>query len=108
MGIGKIAFDAQYAALAEARASVRVGRVVIDRCLCGAFGLSRTDTEQGTYEAAVASIKLMRDSWPAGVPIDGTKIEFMRVGGEKWLRFRVAGHSETDGLISLSVEAEYA
>jgi hypothetical protein len=107
MGIGSIAFNAQFNYLTEARAVVRVGRVTIDRCLCGSFGMSRTDTDQGSYEAAVASVKLEKTSWPVGVKVEGTKIDFMRVGGE-WKTFRVAASSETDGILNLTLEAEYA
>ena len=107
MGIGSIAFSAQWNGFAEARAFLRVDRAVISQCLCGSFGLSRTDTDQGSYEAAVASVKVKKIDWPARVKIEGTKVDFMRTGGE-WKRFRVSGSSETDGILSLILEAEFA
>jgi len=47
MGIGSKVFEAQYAALAEARARLRIGRDIVERCLCGSFQSVLTDTEEG-------------------------------------------------------------
>ena len=109
MKIGPTIFNAQWNALTAARCLLRVdGRTVIERCLCGSFGLVRTDTDAGQYDAAMSSVKLMKSSWPAGKNPEGEKVEFMRVGGAEWKKYRIAGTSETDGVLNLTLEAEFA
>lgn len=108
MGIGSRVFDAQYAALAEARARLRIGRDVVERCLCGSFATSRTDTDEGSYEAVTGSVKMLKTDWPKSGKIEGTAVDFMRAGESEWRACRVAGVSETDGVYSLILEAEYA
>jgi hypothetical protein len=108
MGIGSIVFDAQWEGFTEARCSLRVGRDIVGRCLCGSFATTRMDTEQGVYEATVASVKLKKSDWPARESPHGKKIEFVRVGETQWRVCRVAGVSETDGIYSLTLEAEFA
>ena len=108
MGIGSKVFEAQYGALVEARASIRVGKDVIARCLCGSFSTAIVDTDQGQTSAVVASVKMKKSDWPkAGLP-DGSKIDFIRNGETDWKPFRVSGSSETDGIYSLTIEAEFA
>ena len=108
MGIGSRVFEAQYAALADARASVRVGKDIVARCLCGSFATTRTATDEGVYEAVVASVKMLKADWPAKGKIEGTKVDFLRSGETEWKPCRVVGVSETDGIYSLSLEAEFA
>lgn len=108
MGIGTTVFDAQYASLTEARASIRVGRDVVARCLCGSFSTMRTDTDQGAFEAVTASVKLKKSDWPKEGKIEGEKVDFCRAGDTEWRECRVAGVSETDGIYSLILEAENA
>ena len=107
MGIGSRVFEAQYAALAEARARLRIGRDVVERCLCGSFQNTPTDTEEGQYLAVVASVKMLVSDWPNKLRPEGRKVDFARVGGE-WKACRVAAASETDGVWSLTLEAEFA
>lgn len=108
MGIGATIFDAQWNALTEARASLRVGRVVVARCLCGSFASQRVDTDQGTYEALTASVKMKKTDWPATGKIEGKTVDFCRNGSDEWKTCRVSGTSETDGIMSLVIEAEFA
>lgn len=108
MGIGSTVFDAQWNALTEARASIRVGRRIVERCLCGSFATSRTATDEGTYEAITASVKMKKTDWPATGKIEGKTVDFCRNGFEEWKTYRVAGTSETDGILSLVIEAEFA
>jgi len=107
MGIGSKVFEAQYAALAEARASIRVGRRIIERCLCGSFATTRVSTDQGVYEATVASVKMKKADWPAREKMHGALVEMCRVGDTEWKPGRIVGVSETDGILSLALEAEF-
>lgn len=107
MAIGSIVFDAQWNALTEARASIRVGRVVVARCLCGSFASQRVDTDQGSYEAITASVKMKKADWPEPGKIEGKTVDFCRNGSDEWKTCRVAGTSETDGILSLVIEAEF-
>ena len=107
--MGQTIFNAQWNGLSAARARLRVDeRTIIERCLCGSFGLVRTDTDAGQYDAAISSVKLMKTDWPAGKKPEGATVEFMRVGGVEWKKYRVAGTSETDGVLNLTLEAEFA
>lgn len=108
MGIGSKVFEAQYAALAEARARLRIGRDIVERCLCGSFQSVQTDTEEGQYSALVASVKMNVADWPGKGKPEGVKVEFARAGSDIWKQCRVASASETDGIYSLTLEAEYA
>ena len=108
MGIGSTVFDAQWNALTEARASIRVGRRIVERCLCGSFATTRTATDEGVYEAITASVKLKSAEWPAKGKIEGQKVDFLRNGETEWKPCRVVGVSETGGIYSLILEAEYA
>lgn len=108
MAIGSIVFEAQWNALAEARAVLRVGKDVVARCLCGSFATARTDTDEGSYEAVTGSVKMLKSDWPKSGKIEGTAVDFMRAGESEWRACRVAGVSETDGVYSLILEAEYA
>lgn len=108
MGIGSTVFDAQYGGWAEARASLRIGRVVIDRCLCGSFATTRVSTDEGAYEATVASVKLKKADWPSGQAMHGVRVEMCRTGETEWRAGRIVGVSETDGILSLALEAEFA
>lgn len=109
MGIGSKVFEAQYAALAEARARLRIGRDIVERCLCGSFQTVQTPTDQGVYQAVVASLKMNKTDWPAraGEP-NGVKVDFARPGSDIWKQCRVVGVSETDGIYGLTLEAENA
>lgn len=108
MGIGSTVFNAQWNAFAEARASLRVGRKIIERCLCGSFATVRTDTDQGVYEAATASVKVRKADWPSGVVPEGCRVDFVRYGDNDWKAYRISTVSETDGILSLGMEAEFA
>jgi hypothetical protein len=112
MGIGSSVFNAQYAALTEARASLRVGRKQLDRCLCGSFATTRTATDEGVYEAVLASVKAVKAEWDAafgaGQQKEGTAVQFCRSGETEWRNARIVGVSETDGIYSLALEAEFA
>ena len=111
MGIGSSVFNAQYAALTEARASLRVGRKQLDRCLCGSFATTRTATDEGVYEAVLASVKAVKTEFEAAFGTDrpeGWRVEFARAGESNWQDARIVGVSETDGIYGLALEAEYA
>lgn len=108
MGIGSRVFEAQYAALAEARARLRIGRDIVERCLCGSFATTRTATDEGVYEAVVASVKMLKADWPAKGKIEGTKVDFMRSGETEWKPCRVVGVSEIGEVYGLALEAEFA
>jgi len=110
MGIGSSVFNAQYAALTEARASLRVGRKQLDRCLCGSFATTRTATDEGVYEAVLASVKAVKTEFEAAFGTDrpeGWRVEFARAGESNWQDARIVGVSETDGILSLALEAEF-
>jgi len=108
MGIGSTVFEAQYASLAEARASIRVDRDIVARCLCGSFATSRTATDEGVYEALTASVKMKKADWPKAGKIEGEQVDFLRAGETEWKPCRVVGVSETNGIYSLILEAEFA
>jgi hypothetical protein len=107
MGIGSTVFNAQWTALSSARAALRVGKKQIDRCLCGSFATVRQDSEEGTFESIVASVKVLKSDWPEGTKIEGARVDFSRYGTSLWTRGRVSGVSETDGVYSLSIESEF-
>jgi len=107
MGIGSTVFDAQWGGFTEARASLRIGRVVIERCLCGSFATTRVSTDQGVYEATVASVKMKKADWPVREKMHGALVEMCRVGDTEWKPGRIVGVSETDGILSLALEAEF-
>ena len=110
MGIGSKVFEAQYAALAEARARLRIGRKQLDRCLCGSFATTRTATDEGVYEAVLASVKVVKAEFEAAFGTDrpeGWRVEFARAGESNWQDARIVGVSETDGIYSLALEAEF-
>jgi len=46
--------------------------------------------------------------WPGKGKPEGVKVEFARAGSDIWKPCRVASASETDGIYSLTLEAEYA
>ena len=108
MGIFSRSFEAMFATQPTMRASVRVGKDIVARCLCGSFATTRTATDEGVYEAVVASVKMLKADWPAKGKIEGTKVDFMRSGETEWKPCRVVGTSETDGILSLVIEAEFA
>jgi hypothetical protein len=112
MGIGLTTFNAQWAGLPAARSSVRIGRKQLDRCLCGSFATTRTATDEGTYDAVLASVKAVKTEWDAafgaGMQKEGTAVQFCRAVETDWRDARIVGVSETDGILSLSLEAEYA
>lgn len=108
MGIFSRSFEMMFATQPTMRARLRVGRKQLDRCLCGSFATTRTATDEGVYEAVVASVKMLKADWPAKGKIEGTKVDFLRPGETEWKPCRVVGTSETDGILSLVIEAEYA
>jgi len=40
--------------------------------------------------------------------MEGAVVEFIRASGDEWKPFRVSAVSETDGIVSLILEAEFA
>ena len=108
MGIGSRVFESQYAALAEARAKLRIDRDIVEQCLCGSFQTTRTATDEGLYDAIVASVKLKKTAWPSRERPEGKIVEFMRDSESEWTKCRVVGVSETDGIFSLILQAEFA
>jgi len=108
MGIFSRSFEAMFASQPTMRASLRVGRKQLDRCLCGSFATTRTATDEGVYEAVVASVKMLKADWPAKGKIEGTKVDFMRSGETEWKPCRVVGVSEIGEVYGLALEAEFA
>ena len=51
---------------------------------------------------------MLKADWPAKGKIEGTKVAFLRPGETEWKPCRVVGTSETDGILSLVIEAEFA
>lgn len=93
------------------RASIRIGRKQLDRCLCGSFATTRTATDEGVYEAVLASVKVVKAEFEAAFGTDrpeGWRVEFARAGESNWQDARIVGVSGTDGILSLDMEAEFA
>lgn len=111
MGIFSRSFEAMFATQPTMRASLRVGRKQLDRCLCGSFATTRTATDEGVYEAVLASVKAVKTEFEAAFGTDrpeGWRVEFARAGESNWQGARIVGVSETDGIYSLTLEAEFA
>ena len=108
MGIFSRSFEMMFATQPTMRASIRIGRKQLDRCLCGSFASQRVDTDQGSYEAITASVKMKKADWPEPGKIEGKTVDFCRNGSDEWKTCRVVGTSETDGILSLVIEAEFA
>lgn len=111
MGVFSRSFEAVFATQPTMRASVRIGRKQLDRCLCGSFATTRMATDEGVYEAVLASVRAVRTEFEAAFGTDrpeGWRVEFARYGSEHWQDARIVGVSETDGIYGLALEAEYA
>ena len=108
MTLGEKMFNAQWTGLPSARCQFRVNkRDVIERCLCGAVSTVRMDTDQGTTETVTGSVKVLVSDWSIDRrKTEGMKVEFSRTGTD-WNPYRIAGVSETDGVFSFIIEAEY-
>ena len=102
-------FEAQWTQ-ANRRASLRIGkRTIIKRCVCGRVGTQRMETDEGSYNAITASVKVQSADWvTAGSPVDGSDIEFGWYDSNVWKTYRISESSETDGLVSVDLEAENA
>ena len=111
MGIFFRSFEMMFASQPTMRASLRVGRKQLDRCLCGSFATTRTATDEGVYEAVLASVRAVKTEFEAAFGTDrpeGWRVEFKRAGESNWQDARIVGVSETGGIYSLALEAEYA
>jgi len=114
MGVFSRSFEVMFATQPTMRARLRVGRKQLDRCLCGSFATTRTATDEGVYEAVLASVRAVKTEFEAAFGTDrpeGWRVEFARAGESKstvWQDARIVGVSETDGIYSLALEAEYA
>jgi len=108
MAFGTTVFNAEWNTLTEARVSLRVGRNDIAKALCGAFDTTRTATEEGIVDTFAASVKILKADWPLKDRPEGKVVELLLSGDTKWKSCRVVGVSETDGVWSLNVVAEFA
>lgn len=110
MSLGATMFNSQWIGLPAARCKLRVEkRDIFARCLCGAVSTVRMDTDQGVTETVTGSVKILVADWTiAPAKTEGLKVEFARIGSEDWKPYRIAGVSETDGVYSFIIEAEFA
>jgi hypothetical protein len=111
MGIFSRSFETMFATQPTMRARLRVGRKQLDRCLCGSFETTRENTEEGQLMAVASLIKVLEADWVEAFgnrKPEGQAILFQRPGDAGWKPARIVGVSETDGIYSLALEAEYA
>ena len=83
MGIFSRSFETMFATQPTMRARLRVGRKQLDRCLCGSFATTRTATDEGVYEAVLASVRAVKTEFEAAFGTDrpeGWRVEFARAG----------------------------
>jgi hypothetical protein len=112
MGVFSRSFEAVFATQPTMRASVRIGRKQLDRCLCSRFDTTRTNTEEGQLMAVASLIKVLEADLVeafGNVKLEGQAILFQRPGDVGWKPARIVAVSyPTDGIYSLTLEAEYA
>ena len=104
------AFNAIYAALADARCQIRIGRTVIAKAICSGIGVNRQSTDEGQVESVDANVRLLAADEPNGEIQNGTVIEVLREGANVktgWIKARVGGRFTVGGVTRLILEAEH-
>ncbi len=101
-----VIFNSMYSALAEARASIRVGSDVLPRCLCEGVGKARQSSEMGLYGAVATQVRyLAPEAVAAGL---GGKLELgaaieLSSNGAEYARFRIVGTQTTGAVVTLTL-----
>ena len=111
MGIFSRSFEAMFATQPTMRASIRIGRKQLDRCLCGSFATTRENTEEGQFLSIASTVKALASEWVSafgGYSAEGLRCQFARPGDVTWKDARIVATSVTDGVMSMTLEAEFA
>ena len=112
MSYSTTAFEAIYAALADARCQIRIGRTVIAKALCAGIGVNRQSTNEGQFGGIEANVRLLAadeidEHGKPGEIKNGTVLEILQEGKTVWITARVGGRFTIGGLTRLTLEAEH-
>lgn len=100
--LGKVVYDATYAAMPDLRAYVRIDRRTSVECVCASSGVSRVMTDQGLATEPAIEVRLPVSTIPDGALSLGSLFEFSRDGTE-WDSYRVASRLDAAGLARVTL-----
>jgi len=105
MGMTENIFNAAYAGIPAAQASVRAGRETIARCLCSGLMASSEPTEQGLMLAADVSVRLLLANEPTdGQLANNQKITVTMTESGASATMRITARNISGGILRLTLE----
>ncbi len=108
MNMGQVSLNAIYAAMPDARASLRIGgRSTIEKCVTAGLTFSRFDSDNGQVDSIQGNIRFVATDEPETRIAIGDVIEVTSASLPGWVKARVSGRHPIGGMVRLELQGEF-
>lgn len=105
MSIGTDTWEAIYAGMTEAHASMRFGRTSVPRVVCSGVGTERNPTELGGGVSYDVTTRYLQSDDPAKGAGLGDVCELQTYSEADYSKYRIVGRAISSGVVRLQLEA---